>query len=90
MPKTKKPERREGPIEVTSAEFEEDVKELVRHESDSVKQTKPRRETGKPVTLKGSRYHPSPEEFAADQSINASPREVMRSVVRRRKVRFEK
>ena len=52
--------------------------------------TKPRRETGKPVSLKGSRYHPSPEEFAADQSINASPREVMRSVVRLRKVRFEK
>ena len=54
------------------------------------KKTKPRRETGRPVTLKGSRYHPRPEELAEDVRINASPREVMRSVVRLRKVRFEK
>ncbi|MYB53540.1 MAG: hypothetical protein F4X77_15285 [Acidobacteriia bacterium] len=86
----KKPERPAEPVEVPAAEFEEAVKKLAGTEGDSVKQTKPRRETGKPVTLKGSRYHPSSEEFAADQTINASPREVMRSVVRLRKVRFEK
>lgn len=52
--------------------------------------TKPHRETGNPVTLKGSRYQPSRKELAEDVRINASPREVMRSVVRLRKVRFEK
>ena len=52
--------------------------------------TEPRRETGKPVTLEGSRCQPSRKELVEDQSIGVSPREVMRFAVRLRKVRLEK
>ena len=48
------------------------------------------REQGGPVTLKNSRYQPSRDELRADVTIKATPKQVMKSVVRRRPVRFEK
>lgn len=42
------------------------------------------------ITLKHSSYQPTRAELEEDMTIDASPEEIMRSVVRLRKIKFEK
>ena len=46
--------------------------------------------SGRPVTIKPSTYQPSRKELREDITIDASPEEVLRSVLRPRLVRFRK
>ena len=50
---------------------------------------KRKRTLGKPVRVKPSGYQPSRKQLREDVRINASPEEVLRSVLRPRAVRFE-
>ena len=87
MPKTKKPEPPEGPIEVTSAEFEEAVKAQVRQEGDSVKQAKPEIPTVRTVDPS---YQPSAAELEEDLRVDATFEEALKAVTRTVKVEYYK
>ena len=85
MPKTKKPERPEGPVEVTAAEFEEAVKERVRQEGGNVKQAKPEIPTVRTVDAS---YQPSKAELEEDLRVGATFEEALKAVTRTVKVEY--